>query len=169
MADDAGGSGFSHVTLYVAVDGGNYTIFQRQLTVATGSFVYAGAAGHTYQFLALATRQCRQPGTAGQTGTMAVPRRRDGEQPGHRALGRPARRRPNFGVAPAPVATPSTNALFTAAQQDVPSVATVSSIPAGSRPCWRRSWPSGSPAGIAQSDAGIGPAGDQWRWRTAAS
>ena len=49
------GPASTHVTLYVATDGGDYTIWQRQLTVATGSAVYMGAAGHTYQFLALAT------------------------------------------------------------------------------------------------------------------
>ena len=55
VTDDEGGSGFAHVTLYVATDGGNYVIWQSQLTAASGTLVYTGSAGHTYQFLGLAT------------------------------------------------------------------------------------------------------------------
>ena len=54
-ADDPGGSGFNHVTLYVATNGGNYVIWQDQFTQASGSMVYMGSAGGTYQFLGLAT------------------------------------------------------------------------------------------------------------------
>ena len=51
--DDAGGSGVKHVTVYVAEDGGDFVIWQRQTTAT--SAVYQGRAGHTYEFLALAT------------------------------------------------------------------------------------------------------------------
>ena len=53
--DDVRGSGFDHVTLYVATDGGDFHVWQRQLTDAAGNMVFTGAAGHTYEFLALAT------------------------------------------------------------------------------------------------------------------
>jgi len=55
VTDDAGGSGFRHVTLYSAEDGGNFTMWQRQLPVESGSQVFVGQAGHSYEFLALAT------------------------------------------------------------------------------------------------------------------
>ena len=38
---------------------------QRQLTDAAGNMVFTGAAGHTYEFLALATDVAGQPGEAG--------------------------------------------------------------------------------------------------------
>ena len=80
--------------------------------------VYQGQAGHTYTFLALATD------VAGNH-----------EQPPARAnvpqdtttvnLGAlptvPSTTPPNFGIPPAPVVQPSTNPLFTQAQQDVPA------------------------------------------------
>ncbi len=42
-----------HVTVYVATDGGDYKIWKSQTTDTQG--IFTGAAGHTYQFLALAT------------------------------------------------------------------------------------------------------------------
>ena len=51
--DDPGGSGVQHVTVYVAEDGGDYTIWLNQTNET--SAVYQGLPGHTYQFLALAT------------------------------------------------------------------------------------------------------------------
>ena len=51
--DDAGGSGVKGVTVYVAEDGGDYQIWLDQTTATSG--IYKGQAGHTYQFLALAT------------------------------------------------------------------------------------------------------------------
>ena len=50
--DDPGGSGVQSVTVYVAEDGGDYTIWLDQTTAT--SAIYNGQAGHTYQFLALA-------------------------------------------------------------------------------------------------------------------
>ncbi|MFN9747507.1 MAG: putative Ig domain-containing protein, partial [Betaproteobacteria bacterium] len=51
--DDA--SGVRHVTLYVAENGGDFRIWQRQLTEATGSRLFTGQAGKTYEFIAVAT------------------------------------------------------------------------------------------------------------------
>ena len=42
-----------HVTVYVAEDGGAFTIWLRQTTETSG--IYQGQAGHRYEFLALAT------------------------------------------------------------------------------------------------------------------
>ena len=43
------------MTLYVSEDGGGYQIWQDQVTMASGTMIYQGQAGHTYTFLALAT------------------------------------------------------------------------------------------------------------------
>ena len=43
VTDDAGGSGFKHVTLYVATNGGDFRIWQRQLTDASGTSVAPAA------------------------------------------------------------------------------------------------------------------------------
>ncbi|RUZ17283.1 CARDB domain-containing protein, partial [Mesorhizobium sp. M7A.F.Ca.CA.001.09.1.1] len=51
--DDAGGSGVKHVTVYVAKDGGDFQIWQRQTTETVG--IFHGETGHSYEFLALAT------------------------------------------------------------------------------------------------------------------
>ena len=48
VQDDQFGSGFRHVTLYAATDGGDFLIWQHQLTEASGSLVYEGEAGHMY-------------------------------------------------------------------------------------------------------------------------
>jgi hypothetical protein len=115
--DDVGGSGVKSVTLYVAVDGGNYTIWQRDLTDATGELVYNGQVGHTYQFLALAADNAgnREQPPAGQ----GVPDDGSGSNLGSTpALSTTP---PNFGQPPPPATTPSTNPLFTRAQQGVPS------------------------------------------------
>ncbi|MBI3231049.1 MAG: fibronectin type III domain-containing protein, partial [Burkholderiales bacterium] len=52
-ADEA--SGVKYVTLYVAQDGGDFHIWQKQLPSANGQLVFTGEAGHTYEFLAAAT------------------------------------------------------------------------------------------------------------------
>ena len=51
--DDAGGSGVQHVTVYVAEDGGDFRIWQRQTTETEA--VFTGEAGVSYEFLAIAT------------------------------------------------------------------------------------------------------------------
>jgi subtilase family serine protease len=52
-SDEETGSGVKHVTVYVAEDGGDFTIWQKQTTDTEG--VFEGKAGKTYEFLALAT------------------------------------------------------------------------------------------------------------------
>ena len=82
--DDQDGSGFKHVTLYVAEDGGDFRIWQRQLQEASGELVYLGRTGHTYEFLALASDKAgnREIPPVGQTAEASmlrlaeVPRRR---------------------------------------------------------------------------------------------
>ena len=51
--DEEFGSGVKHVTVYVAEDGGDFTIWQQQTTDTEG--VFTGKAGKAYEFLALAT------------------------------------------------------------------------------------------------------------------
>ena len=51
--DDAIGSGVKSTTVYVSTDGGDYQVWQKDVT--TVEAVYAGTAGHTYEFLALST------------------------------------------------------------------------------------------------------------------
>ncbi|MEM9272984.1 MAG: CARDB domain-containing protein, partial [Cyanobacteria bacterium P01_F01_bin.143] len=51
--DEADGSGVRHVTVYVAEDGGDFKIWQRQTTDTEA--VFTGETGRSYEFLALAT------------------------------------------------------------------------------------------------------------------
>ncbi len=153
VADDTGGSGFHHVTLYVATDGGNYVIWQNHLTAAKGSLVFKGAAGHTYQFLGLATDNAGNQEKP-QATTASVPS--DGSSVSLGTTPTVTSTAPNFGQAPPPVDQPSTNALFTAAQQDVPSAAPSSRASAFTSilaPFVGEDFTNG----IAQSEAGIGP------------
>ena len=53
--DDPLGAGVKHVTVYVAIDGGDYRIWKRQVAAESGTDLYAGQAGRTYEFLSLAT------------------------------------------------------------------------------------------------------------------
>ena len=52
-SDDA--SGVKIVTVYVAENGGDFRIWQRQVAGAQGQAVFTGVAGKTYEFLAAAT------------------------------------------------------------------------------------------------------------------
>ncbi|HEV6968860.1 CARDB domain-containing protein, partial [Roseateles sp.] len=52
-ADDA--SGVKHVTVYVAIDGGDFRIWQKQVAGAESTALFTGQAGHHYEFLAVAT------------------------------------------------------------------------------------------------------------------
>ena len=54
-SDDA--SGVKHVTVYVAEDGGDFRIWQRQVAGAAGAALFTGVAGKHYEFLAAATDQ----------------------------------------------------------------------------------------------------------------
>ena len=48
-------SGVKHVTVYVAENGGDFKIWQRQVAPDTTEATFTGVAGSTYQFLAVAT------------------------------------------------------------------------------------------------------------------
>ncbi|MEG2268643.1 MAG: hypothetical protein RSC68_30470, partial [Acinetobacter sp.] len=48
-------SGVKHVTLYVAENGSDFKIWQKQLTQAEGEHLFVGQAGIRYEFLAVAT------------------------------------------------------------------------------------------------------------------
>ena len=48
-------SGVKAVTVYVAENGGDFRIWQRQVAGAQGQAVFTGEAGKTYEFLAVAT------------------------------------------------------------------------------------------------------------------
>ena len=114
---DPGGSGVASVTLYVAVDGGNYNIWQLNLPEASGSMAYVGQLGHSYQFLALATSNAgnqEQP-----PANVTVPIVASGANLGTTPV--VSTTPPNFGEPPPPVQTLSTNPLFTQAQQGIPS------------------------------------------------
>ena len=53
--DPNDGSGVKHVTLYVSTDGGPFKVWHRQVTESSGTRLYLGDPGHTYEFLSLAT------------------------------------------------------------------------------------------------------------------
>src|SRR5690606_33136288 len=153
VRDDNGGSGVRHVTLYVAEDGGDFRIWQRRLTDASGSLVFEGEAGKSYEFLALATdvagnREVPKPGVNAVA---------DGSGVNLGALPTvPGTTPPNFGQAPEPSPAPSTNELFTAAEAKVPAAAALSApseFDAILSPFIARAFA----VGIGQSDGGIGP------------
>lgn len=117
--DDAMGSGVKHVTVYVAEDGGDFTIWQRQTTETSG--VFTGRAGHTYEFLALATDEAgnqEQPrlgiaapndGSTVNLGTLPTVETSGGAS--------------SFNPAPAPSSNTSPNALFREAERAIPAIA----------------------------------------------
>jgi large repetitive protein len=117
--DARGGSGFKHVTLYVAVDGGDFKIWQRRLEQASGELLFDGQAGKQYEFLALATdlagnRERPTPGVNAQA---------DGGDANLGALPQvPGTTPPNFGQPPPPVDLPSTSEVFAEAQAGIPNV-----------------------------------------------
>ena len=148
-SDDA--SGVKHVTVYVAEDGGDFKIWLRQSNET--SAVYRGQAGHDYEFLALATDN------AGNR-----------EQPPFGVAAPDDGSRVNLGIAPDvgqtqapqllplpdPSPTPSTNRLFVAAQQAIPSETPafrLSEFETVLRPFTAESFATG----IRQSHADIGP------------
>ena len=151
--DNPGGSGVAYVTLYVAEDGGAYQIWQDQLAQASGTMVYQGAAGHTYTFLALATdvagnhelppamANVPQDTTTANLGALPTV---------------PNTTPPNFGIPPAPVVQPSTNPLFTQAQQDVPN-APPASNPSEFQTVLQPFQAQSFATGFQQSDGIIGP------------
>src|SRR5262249_48028019 len=115
-SDDDGGSGVKGVTVYVSEDGGDWQIWLTQTTATTA--VYQGQAGHTYQFLGLATDNAgnREPPPAG------IHAPDDGSGANLGALPTvPAPTPVALGTPPAPSPQPSTNPLFVQAQQGIPS------------------------------------------------
>ena len=153
VSDDEGGSGFRHVTLYVATDGGDYRIWQRQLGEASGSLVFEGTAGSTYEFLALAADMAGNRETPG----LGVNAQTDGTSVN---LGAPETvpetTPPNFGNPPEPTPEPSTSPLFATAEQLIPAAEVASDRPEFDqilRPFVGR----GFATGIEQSFAEIGP------------
>ncbi|WP_372897880.1 CARDB domain-containing protein, partial [Stieleria sp.] len=145
--DETDGSGVKHVTVYVAQDGGDFAIWQRQSTEASG--IYVGDAGSTYEFLALATDQAGNQESP-RLGTI-VPG--DGSQINLGTTDRFDRTTAPLPPAPKPVETPSTNELFLAAQSAVPSAGNTSEFGTVLNPFAARRFASGIPT----SEAGIGP------------
>ncbi len=152
-ADDAGGSGVKSVTLYVSEDGGTYQVWQSQVTQASGTMIYQGQAGHTYSFLALATDVAgnqEQP-PAGINAQQSPDAVNLGATPTV-----PSTTPPNFGDAPAPTVQPSTNPLFTQAQQGIPN-APPASNPSEFRTVLRPFQAQSFATGFDQSDGILGP------------
>ena len=126
VSDDEDGSGFRHVTLYVAEDGGDFKIWKRQVAESRGEEVFVGRVGRTYEFLALASdlagNRERPPSgaTADDDGTSTSL----GDLPSVDET-----TRPNFGQPPTPTPDPSTNPLFEVAENLVPSLISTSDPP----------------------------------------
>ncbi|MCH5373133.1 MAG: hypothetical protein JJ992_04105, partial [Planctomycetes bacterium] len=153
VADDEGGSGFKHVTLYVAEDGGDFKIWKRQLTESVGEEAYLGRVGHTYEFLALATDRAgnREVPPVGSNAEDDGSQANLGSLPsvGETTL-------PNFGQPPAPTVEPSTYHLFTQAEVGIPSdppASNASEFDTVIQPFEARSFGTG----FVESHAGIGP------------
>jgi hypothetical protein len=148
--DDPAGSGVKGVTVYVSQDGGPWKIWLDQTTASSG--IYNGQAGHSYHFLALATdnagNQERPP-----LGT-AVPS--DDSQANLGTLPTVSGTSQDLGTPPPPATTPSTNALFTQAQQGIPSP-TPPSRPAEFKSVLAPFVAQSFATGIGQSQPGIGP------------
>lgn len=114
--DEEDGSGVRHVTVYVAEDGGDFTIWQQQTTDTVA--VYQGEAGKSYEFLALATDNAGNR----EIPNLGVNLPDDGSGSNLGAL-------PDVGRTTEPTPLPAKppnpnfkiNPLFTAAKQDVPN------------------------------------------------
>ena len=146
-------SGFKHVTLYVAENGGDFKIWQRQLKDASGQIVFQGTPGVTYEFLALATdlagnREKPAPGVNAAA---------DGGNVNLGALPQvPGTTPPNFGLPPPPVDLPATSPVFSEAEALVPNAAPVTRVSEFDS-VLRPFVASRFADGIGQSHAGIGP------------
>ena len=119
VEDDLGASGFKHVTVYVAENGEDFKIWQRQLPEATGSLIYEGTTGNTYEFLALATDIAGNQEKP-RFGQNVVD---DGSSVNLGGLPTvPSTTAPNFGQPPEPMEVPSSNPIFAQAEQGIPNV-----------------------------------------------
>ncbi|MBL8482577.1 MAG: hypothetical protein JNJ60_10290, partial [Rhodocyclaceae bacterium] len=148
--DDGSGSGVKAVTVYVAEDGGDYSVWLNQTSATSG--VYNGAPGHTYQFLALATDNAgnREAAPAGRN----LPS--DSSQSSLGSLPTVDATTQDLGTLPPESPQPSTNQLFLQAEQGIPSALPVSHLPEFTSviaPFTAQVFASG----IAQSNANIGP------------
>ncbi|MCA9266431.1 MAG: hypothetical protein KDA60_21375, partial [Planctomycetales bacterium] len=110
--DDENGSGFKHVTLYVAENQGDFTIWMRQLTDSVGTEVFIGEPGVVYEFLALSTDLAGNR----ELPPLGVMAQDDGSGANLGSLTELEQTAPNYGIAPEPSPEPSTNILFTAAE-----------------------------------------------------
>lgn len=147
--DDAGGSGVKHVTVYVSKDGGDYTIWLSRTLESVA--IYQGEAGHTYEFLALATDH------AGNRERVSLNRLvpDDGSRPDVGNTPDVGTSTPPDPPPPPPPALP-TNPLFTAALAGIPTAPAVrnaSEFQRVLRPFQARVFASGIP----QSHGDIGP------------
>ena len=115
--DQTGGSGFKHVTIYVAEDGGDFKIWKRQIQQASGEAIYSGSRSKDYEFLALATDRAgnrEQPPSGRNTDD-------DGSTASAQSLSGGIDSAHRFGSAVDPIQTPSPHPLFAAAEEQVPS------------------------------------------------
>ncbi|MGA2035933.1 MAG: putative Ig domain-containing protein, partial [Thermoguttaceae bacterium] len=148
--DDPGGSGVKGVTVYVAEDGGDYQIWLDQTTETQA--IYNGQAGHTYQFLALATDNAgnhEQP-----PASQSLPSDDSGVDLG--SLPTVPATSAGLGTPAQPSPQPSTNPLFVQAEQGVPAPAP-SSNPSEFQNVLQPFAAQAFATGIGQSEAGIGP------------
>ncbi|MGA2068563.1 MAG: CARDB domain-containing protein, partial [Thermoguttaceae bacterium] len=148
--DDAGGSGVKGVTVYVAEDGGAYQIWLDQTTETQA--IFNGQAGHTYQFLALATDNAgnhEQP-PSGQS----VPSDDSGVDLG--SLPTVPATTSGLGAPAQPSPQPSSNPLFVQAEQGIPAP-TPTANPSEFQKVLQPFAAQAFATGIGQSEAGIGP------------
>ncbi|MCH2247748.1 MAG: putative Ig domain-containing protein, partial [Crocosphaera sp.] len=113
--DDDNGSGVKHVTVYVATNGGDFKIWQRQTQDSSG--IYQGEAGQTYEFIAIATDNAgnkEQPQF-----TLNLPD--DGSGVNLGTLPSIERTTPDLADPPQPSSQTATNPLFTEAEAAIPS------------------------------------------------
>ncbi|MFN6997022.1 MAG: putative Ig domain-containing protein, partial [Aquincola tertiaricarbonis] len=114
--DGADGSGLRHTSVYVRTDGGDWTLWLRQVPPGTTEALFQGQAGHNYAFMALSTdlagnRERPASGGVPDDGTQVEL----GELPD---AGTPTQ---DTGTPPAPTNATSTNALFTQAEAQLPA------------------------------------------------
>ncbi|MEM6473891.1 MAG: APHP domain-containing protein, partial [Planctomycetota bacterium] len=128
-----GGSGVSHATVYVAEDGGDFRIHQRQVTLTSLDFI--ATEGTVYEFLVLASDAAgnTEPGRfdAQSTHYAAYPSRPSASDPGRRIDDDPTGTlfgsTPDLGdttaaTPPEVPSTPSTNPLLDQVRHATPSI-----------------------------------------------
>ncbi|MEY3475032.1 MAG: hypothetical protein RL087_1490, partial [Pseudomonadota bacterium] len=114
--EESGGSGLRHTTVYVRADGGDWTIWQRQTTETFG--VFTGEVGKSYDFMALSTDWAgnrERPPASGFPDDGSATNLGSTPDAGSTTV--------DVGEPPAPSTAPSTNPLFTQAEQGIPALA----------------------------------------------